>query len=118
MISASPELEHMKAEARPGTCMGCDGALPQSRTKRRKICRLPECARLYGAVHALGRRTGTTTLLRRIVARTNVTVSGRARVRLSLECGHAELASPWTDRRGLSRRYCAACAEGRSVRCH
>lgn len=100
----------MKAEARPGTCMGCDGALPRSRTKPRKICDSEECRRLYGTVHALGRRTGTTTLLRRIVSRSPVTSQGRARVLLSLECGHRALI--WHCENKAHRRYCPDCAAG------
>ncbi len=70
-MSRSPEIERLKRERKPGTCIACDGPLPPRKArpqahggvltgKRRVICRDPECASLYQIIYQLDRRQGLT----------------------------------------------------------
>lgn len=71
----SPNLYALKAEARPGRCIVCDGPLPESRGKkpRTDLCGLRDCKLVYDAACAADQwhreKSRAAHVLRKVAAR-------------------------------------------------
>lgn len=54
-MTRSPGINALVAEAGGLRCFACDGPLPAGKTRRRVICRAPDCARLHQQIYSQDR---------------------------------------------------------------